>query len=168
MNKSYINIITILILILSSFYAFGQENPKQKNKIQDNPPEKLELLIEEIRREVKVANAEITKATIVYDEKNKKIKSDISLRSKLITNKEGEFSIEIPPAQFEKFSTNSSFELIIKINPPKNFNGQYSDNSVSIKLLQRNGPNYNLILLWIPESTKTNKGTFAVSSKAQT
>lgn len=76
--------------------------------------------------------------------------------------------MKYPPAQFEKFSTNSSFELIIKINTPKNFKGIYNDNSVSIKLLQRNGPNYNLILLWIPESTKTNKGTFAVSSKAQT
>ncbi|MCX7589786.1 MAG: hypothetical protein N2Z85_02510 [Patescibacteria group bacterium] len=116
----------------------------------------------------KVANAEIKDITINYnssEEKNQNLKLPAN---KIITNEFGEFEIELPFDIFKKLKPSSTFTIKLRIIPPKEFYGLYESDQVEIKLKQKDGAKYFLILEWIPESTKTNKGTFAVSSKAQT
>jgi|GEM_PF-5374401 len=41
-------------------------------------------------------------------------------------------------------------------------------NSAVVKLNKNNGPRYVLVVSWQKQNTKSNKGYFAISSKAQT
>lgn len=123
----------------------------------------------------RVAGAEIIKASInLAGPGNETLPSagetqfDIKLTSRIVTNSKGEFVIEIPQEQFSRIPENKTFELKMQIKPPKEYTALYTSNEAKTKLSKQKGPRYELVLFWIREQTKSNKGTFAVSSKAQT
>lgn len=122
----------------------------------------------------RVAGAEIIKATITLVGPGNEIPSsagtqfDIRLTSRIVTDSRGEFVVEIPQDQFNRLPENKTFELRIQIKPPKEYTALYTSNEVKIKLSKQKGPRYELVLFWVKDQAKTNKGTFAVSSKAQT
>ncbi len=148
-----------LIIIVSGILNFPL---KAQEKTKDNPPmEKIEIAVEKIER-TKVAGHSKSSGPA------EKTQFDLILKSKAITDKNGEFSITIPSEQFKLIPENSSFTLKLKIKPPKDFPGAYDNDEATITLKQKDGPRYKLILHWIPIKGKSNKGTFAVSSKAQT
>ncbi|MGB4705511.1 MAG: hypothetical protein WBI18_10630 [Candidatus Saccharicenans sp.] len=139
-----------------------------------------------------VADAEIIKATVILSkgiyipdtaqekpQKNKtksgtgggsapaeKTQFDVILKSKVKTDKKGEFYIVIPPEQFKMIPAGSVFDMKLQFQLPKEFDN--SEVEATVRLEQKAGPAYKLVLTWTPEPGKTNKGTFAVSSKAQT
>ncbi len=97
-----------------------------------------------------------------------KTQFDVILKSKILTDKNGEFNITIPPEQFKLIPENSTFDLKLKIKPPKDFPGVYESDEAKVTLKKKDGPRYKLILHWVPIKAKSNKVTFAVSAKAQT
>lgn len=158
----------LVMLFLSSFLTFAQEKTKAKTG------EEMEIVGLGFEKK-KLAGAEIIKATVISRGSNltssgpaEKTQFDVILKSRIITNKEGEFTIDIPDGQFQKITQAAAFELVLKVKPPKDQALIYQSDQAKIKLKKQDGPVYRLILFWVPDSTKTNKGTFAVSSKAQT
>ncbi|MEW6506783.1 MAG: hypothetical protein AB1432_03440 [Bacteroidota bacterium] len=158
-----------ILLALMSFQTIAQEKTKTEKERE----------IIGSGFEKKIANAAITKAVVVLTQlqissdgestaKTEKAQFDVILKSRIVTNKEGEFIINIPIDQFNKIPETTTFELKLKIKPSKEFVGIYKTDEAVIKLKQSAGPKYELILIWIPDAVKTNKGTFAVSSRAQT
>ncbi len=123
-----------------------------------------------------VSDAEIIKATVILPDgiyipdkaPSEKTQFDVILKSRILTDKNGEFSITITQDQFKFIPDTNTFHLKLKIKPPKDFKGVYDSDEATVKLKQKDGPTYKLILNWIPSETKSNKGTFAVSAKAQT
>lgn len=139
-----------------------------------------------------VANAEIIKATVILSDgiyipdtaqekpQKGKMKSatgegagpaektqfDVILKSKVKTDENGEFLIKIPSEQFRLIPPGSAFKLKLQFKLPVEFG--YSSDEATARLEQKTGPAYELVLTWKPAPEKTNKGTFAVSSKAQT
>ena len=126
--------------------------------------------------QIPVAGAEIIKATVILPDgiyipdkaPSEKTQFDVILKSRIVTDKNGEFSITIPQDQFKLISDIKTFNLKLKIKPPKDFKGLYDSDETTVTLKQKDGPSYKLILNWIPTEAKSNKGTFAVSAKAQT
>lgn len=119
--------------------------------------------------------AEITKATVNLVNPGgglvspkEKTQFEVKLKSRIVANRQGEFVIEIPDDQFNRIPEGAAFELRLKIKPPEGHVGIYARDEAKTKLNKQQGPKYTLVLFWIQESTRTNKGTFAVSSKAQT
>ncbi len=146
---------------------------------------------EEIK--VRVAGAEIVKATVIIlsevsgpaatQEKPlavrvrpstggegaapaEKTQFDVILKSRVVTDKDGEFTLRIPEEQFRRIPARADFDLKLKIRPPIEFG--YTSDEATVRLKQEQGPTYELILFWKSVDTKSNKGTFAVSAKAQT
>lgn len=122
-----------------------------------------------------LSGAEIIKATVnpvnpnsELASPNEKTQFEVKLKSRIVTNSQGEFVIEIPDDQFNRIPEGAAFELTLKIKPPEGHVGIYARDEAKTKLNKQQGPKYTLVLFWIQESTRTNKGTFAVSSKAQT
>lgn len=122
-----------------------------------------------------LSGAEIIKATVNPVNPNGELVSpnerpqfEVKLKSRVVTNSQGEFVIEIPDDQFNRIPEGAAFELRLKIKPPEGHVGIYARDEAKTKLNKQQGPKYTLVLFWIQESTRTNKGTFAVSSKAQT
>lgn len=139
-----------------------------------------------------VANAEIIKATVILSDgiyipdtaqekpQKGKMKSaageglapaektqfDVILKSKVKTDEKGEFLIKIPSEQFRMIPPGSVFDLKLQFKPPREFGNSIEE--ATARLEQKAGPAYKLVLTWKPAPEKTNKGTFAVSSKAQT
>jgi hypothetical protein len=97
-----------------------------------------------------------------------KTQFDVILKSiKCKTNQKGEFSFTIPGEQFKKLP--DEFSLRMTIIPPKGWTGISSSNEVTVKAEKSDGPKFEFVLLWQKEGdVKTNKGHFAVSSRAQT
>lgn len=172
---------TLIFLTLFSIFISSSLSAQEKSKTGVvTTGEEMEIVGLGFEKKF-VANAEIVKSTVILNpshkelndyEKNselfKKSEFELILTSRIATNDKGEFVIIIQSKQFKQIPDNSTFDLKLKIKPPKDFVGIYSNDEVIISLKQKDGPQYKLILYWIPESTKSNKGTFAVSSKAQT
>lgn len=167
LKRPHILALLIAFLVLS-LAAIAQEKTKAKTG------EEMEIVGLGFEKK-KLAGAEITKATLIVRKSRlagngpaEKTQFDVILKSRIITNKDGEFTIEIPENQFKTIPQASNFELRLKIKPPKNFNHSYFSDETTTVVRKQDGPRYRLVLYWIPDRTKTNKGTFAVSSKAQT
>jgi co-chaperonin GroES (HSP10) len=187
-NQKIICAVFILLALMSS-QSIAQE--KSKTGIV----EELDLVVEEIVREAQIVKAAVifsrnqkdsgvyipdtaqekpqksritTKEGIESDTPAEKTQFDVILSSRIVTNKNGEFALDIPINQFKKIPAGFVFDLKLKIKPPKDFKGIYKTDEAVIKLKQSAGPKYELILNWIPDAVKSNKGTFAVSSRAQT
>ncbi|MDI6846361.1 MAG: hypothetical protein QME28_09515, partial [Candidatus Saccharicenans sp.] len=143
---------------------------------------------------VKVAGAEIVKATVILisevsvsvgaQEKplilkakptsggegaapTEKTQFDVILKSKVVTGPEGEFTLRIPDEQFRRIPAGADFELKLKVKPPKGF--EYSSDEAKVRLNQASGPEFELILFWKPDPVKaaSNKGTSAISPEGQ-
>lgn len=158
-------IFLVFLLLITFLSIFAQEKTK-------TVPEVVELAIEKI---VRVPNAEIVKATIFFSATRgegsapaEKTQFDVILKSRLKSNNEGEIIIGLSAEEFKQIPDTSTFILKLKIKPPKGFEGEYTSDEATIKLKKKDGPIYTLIITFEQQSTKTNKGTFAVSSKAQT
>jgi co-chaperonin GroES (HSP10) len=187
-NRKIFGVVFIL-LALMSFQVLAQE------KTKTGIVEEIDIAVEEIVRDAQIVKAAVIfsrnqKDSGIYipdtaqakpqksritttdgvegDATAEKTRFDVILSSRIVTNKNGEFALDIPIDQFKKIPAGFVFELIVKIKPPKDFKGIYVNDTAKLELKQKAGPKYVLILKWKPESTKTNKGYFAVSSRAQT
>lgn len=68
-------------------------------------------------------------------------------------------------------SANNSVEevyLLMSVFPQKGFTGVFDTNTLLLRIEPEQSGEYEFTLLWLRSLAKTNKGTFAVSSKAQT
>ncbi len=122
-----------------------------------------------------VANAVILSAAVVPPADTAEAASsrtwsrfEIPLRGRIITNKDGEFILVIPPEPFARLPAAAAFDLVVRIRPPQEYTGRYDSDTATVRLKKSDGPTYALVLSWTQDPTKSNKGTFAVSSKAQT
>lgn len=116
-----------------------------------------------------VAGAEITKVKAVGGDSAgpaEKTQFDVILKSRIKTNNKGEFSVIIPPQQFNKLP--DKFQLIMAIRPPDGWNGISTSKEVRVKVKKSAGPKFGFFLFWIEENgLKSNKGCFAVNAKSQ-
>jgi hypothetical protein len=87
-------------------------------------------------------------------------------QNKLVTNSQGEFTLLFTPDQFNKLPEEFQLTLTVKPKDPKKYPAD--KNSAVVKLNKNNGPRYVLVVSWQKQNTKSNKGYFAISSKAQT
>jgi hypothetical protein len=87
-------------------------------------------------------------------------------QNKLVTNSQGEFTLLFTPDQFNKLPEEFQLTLTVKPKDPKKYPAD--KNSAVVKLNKTNGPRYVLVVSWQKQNTKSNKGYFAISSKAQT
>lgn len=166
-------LVAVILFSLIAIQMMAQEKSKSRTG------EEMEIVGLGFEKKI-MANTEITKATVIFTQTQnidlpdaapkrlQKSQFDVVLRSRIVTNNNGEFTISIPVDQFRKIPDSTVFDLRLKIKPPKGFMGIFDTDVATIKLGKADGPRYELILGWIPDPTKTNKGTFAVSSKAQT
>ena len=96
---------------------------------------------------------------------------------KCVTDKNGEFTVLIEEIElaFEKIERKGSNKILI----PNEINLQFTikpkdpsrfpveNNSVVIKVKKSDGPKFTFVVTYQKPTIKTNKGTFAVNSKAQ-
>ncbi len=162
-------------ICLISTNAFSQETKDQKKAsdasitattesvVKGKPVPGAEITVEQI----KPIDPKAAPASGGETGPAEKTQFDVILKSRITTDKNGEFSITIPSEQFKRIPKNSSFNLVLKTKPPKDFQGNYDSDKAMVTLKQKDGPAYKLILNWIPMNAKTNKGSFAVNAKTQ-
>ncbi len=75
-----------------------------------------------------------------------KTQFDVILKSRIFTNNQGEFTIEIPKEQFKNIPDTTTIELQIKIIPPKGFDGEKDSYLVTTTIKLTEGPKFKFIL----------------------
>jgi hypothetical protein len=83
-----------------------------------------------------------------------------------ISNAQGEFSFTLPDELFNRLPGEFYLKFTIKPKDPAKFSVE--NNSVVVKAKKSDGPKFVFLVTFERISAKTNKGTFAVNSKAQT
>ncbi len=98
-------------------------------------------------------------------------------KSRAYSNNKGEALFIVPAEQFKKLPGEFFLKFTIKPKDPGKF--PVETNSVLVKVKKSNGPKYAFVITWQEVTSEkgnvkaskrgtTNKGTFAVNSKAQT
>lgn len=87
------------------------------------------------------------------------------------TDDKGNFSFSLTKDEFLQLPDQADFIMTIKVKDPKGFSlEEGASNRVVVRVKKGDKLNFEFTLLWMQNSNqvKSNKGTFAVSSKAQT
>ncbi len=175
-----------ILFCLTFLFAFQMSAQESKNKDTTKPKEPKKALDAFISSTTKSANksepvpgAEITVEQLPGPTNIKsagggesgpaeKNQFDVIFKSgaKYYTNDKGEFTINLSSEQFNKLPNEITLKFTIKPKDPKKYNSE--TNVVTVKVLKPQKPTLIFVVTYIKSDTKTNKGTFAVSSKAQT
>lgn len=171
----------LTVLLVSLFVISPVVNARNRSKSE---PKKALDAFEHTTSKSAIAGQPVANATIRVEEivpaktrrakrggPTEKTQFDVILQSanskNITTDRNGEFRISFPSREFRDMP--DEFVLKLKIKPSRNFDGSYSKDTVDVQVSKRDGPQYEFQLLWVPnQGERTNKGTFAVSSKAQT
>jgi len=174
-GQTLIAVLTIFF-ILAGYTAISAQTKDQKkaldafitattkSSLQSEPVPGAEITVEQVRpvKAKLAAGGESGPA--------EKTQFDVILKAirqnKLVTNSQGEFTLLFTPDQLNKLPEEFQLTLTVKPKDPKKYPAD--NNSAVVKLNKTNGPRYVLVVSWQKQNTKSNKGYFAISSKAQT
>ena len=135
-----------------------------KSNLQSEPVPGAEITVEQVRpvKAKLAAGGESGPA--------EKTQFDVILKAirqnKLVTNSQGEFTLLFTSDQLNKLPEEFQLTMTVKPKDPKKYPAD--KNSAVVKLNKNNGPRYVLVVSWQKQNTKSNKGYFAISRKAQT
>lgn len=123
----------------------------------------------EIKVEILPVTA-VNKNVVTWNGPAEKTQFDVILKEadghRYITDEKGEFSIKLSEEQFKRFPEEAVFKFKIKPQDPSKYN--YETDVVKIRVEKPKKPSLFFVVTYIKNDARTNKGTFAVSSKAQT
>lgn len=164
----------LLVVLLLSSPHFAQEN---KSRLMP-----IDAFINATTKGVR--GAVIEKVRIVSVSSRGEIKFNLDLKSRVITDDKGEFTIEIPKEQYDRIADNTEFEMIMKIKPPRVFEGVYDSDEAAVKMQKRpdqqTGKEINITDKRVHKFTfiltfqitpqpgirgATNKGSFSINPK---
>jgi hypothetical protein len=169
--------IFFLALLLVGFFFFSGNVYSQETKDQKKALDAfVTATTKSVEKSEPVPGAEITveqvKPTQVKSAAGgesaapaEKTQFDVILKSKLTTNDKGEFTLVVTPDQFKKLPEEFQLKFTIKPKDPSRF--PVENNSVVIKVKKSDGPKFTFVVTYQKPTTKSNKGYFAISSKAQ-
>jgi len=151
----------LFLALLSTFVLLNSNAFSQQMKHQQKPSTTTESIVK---------SEPVPDAEIIVELVNMEIvglgfekKKNIECKS----NEKGEFSFSFQKEQLQKLPEEFQLKFTIKPKDPSRF--PVENNSVVIKVKKSEGPKFTFVVKYQkPTKTKSNKGYFAISSKAQT
>jgi hypothetical protein len=137
-----------------------------KSEIKSEPVPGAEITVEQVGGPVIIKSVGRDTGVVTTGKEMEIVGLGFEKKSKYYTNEKGEFTINLSSEQFNKFPKEMLLKFTIKPKDPTKYNSE--TNVVKVKVQKPQIPTLTFVVTFIKSDTKTNKGTFAVSSKAQT
>lgn len=170
--------ISFLALLLVGFFFFNgnvysQEtkeskkaldafiNATTKSTVESEPVSGAEIIVELVSADTKMKTSKADGDNMEIVGLGFEKKKNIECKS----NEKGEFSFSFQKEQLQKLPEEFQLKFTIKPKDPSRF--PVENNSVVIKVKKSDGPKFTFVVTYQKPTTKSNKGYFAISSKAQ-
>ncbi len=170
MRNNFLILFVIINIILFTSHSIAQKKTKPTGVVTSG--EEMEIIgLGFEKKAVPNASIEIRLVTPLLHpvgsvQEPRKSQANILLKTKTTTDAHGVFTVSLNNQYLDQLPDDLMFTFTIK--PPQSFDGIYDNNTVTITIQKPSDGKIELVLLFeVPTGTKSNKGTFAVSAKAQ-